>query len=82
MRVTVKLYGTLRRFSPAGANNAVLQLHEGAAVAHAIAALRIPPQFAQMIISGDHQLEPTSLLHDGQQISLFPPLAGGCRVPH
>jgi molybdopterin converting factor small subunit len=78
MRVTVRLYGTLRRFLPAGTDNAVLELHEGAAVAHAIAALRIPPQSAQMIISGENQLHPASLLHDGQEISLFPPLAGGC----
>jgi hypothetical protein len=38
MRVTVKLYGTLRRFLPAGANHAVLELQGGAAVAAAVRA--------------------------------------------
>jgi molybdopterin converting factor small subunit len=81
MRVTVKLYGPLRRFLAAGANEAVLDLPEGAAVADAVAALGIPPEHAQMIISGEDQLSPTSVLHDGQEFDLFPPLAGGCR-PH
>jgi molybdopterin converting factor small subunit len=30
-----------------------------------------------MIVSGAEHLEPTSLLHDGQEVNLFPPLAGG-----
>jgi hypothetical protein len=81
MRVTVKLYGPLRRFLPSGAKSTVLDLDEGAAVADAVAALGIPPEHAQMIISGPDQLRPTSVLHDGQEVSLFPPLAGGCS-PH
>jgi hypothetical protein len=79
MRVTVKLHGALRKFLPAGAGNgAVLDLHEGASVAEVIARLGIPPDHARMIISGDDQLEPTSLLHDGQELNLFSPLVGGC----
>ena len=56
----------------------MLDLHEGASVAEVIARLGIPPDHAGMIISGDDQIEPTSLLHDGQEVNLFPPLAGGC----
>lgn len=55
-----------------------LDLHEGASVAEVIARLGIPPDHAGMIISGDDQIEPTSLLYDGQEVNLFPPLAGGC----
>jgi molybdopterin converting factor small subunit len=78
MRISVKLHGTLRKFLPAGANDAVLDLPDGARVADIIAVLAIPPDHAKMIISGDHQIEPTSLLHEGQEVDLFPPLAGGC----
>jgi hypothetical protein len=78
MRVTVKLHGILRKFLPAGANDAVLELREGAGVTDAITALGIPPDHAKIIISGDDQLEPASVLHDGQELNLFPPLAGGC----
>jgi len=79
MHVTVKLHGALRKFMPTGASDgAMLDLHEGASVADVIARLGIPPGHAGMIISGDDQIESTSLLHDGQEVSLFPPLAGGC----
>jgi hypothetical protein len=78
MRITVKLHGFLRRFVPAGTNEVALDLPAGAAVADAVAALGIPPEHAQMIISGEDQLQPPSLLHDGQRLDLFPPLAGGC----
>jgi molybdopterin converting factor small subunit len=80
MRITVKLYGPLRRFLAAGANQTVLDLPEGAAVADAVAALGIPPEHAQMIISDEDQLRPTAVLHDGQELDVFPPLAGGCRL--
>jgi molybdopterin converting factor small subunit len=79
MRVTVKLHGTLRRFLPAGTSaGAVLDVPDGTRVADVIARLGIPPDHAKMIISGDDQLDPTSALHDGQELNLFPPLAGGC----
>lgn len=30
-----------------------------------------------MIVSGAEHLEPTTVLRDGQEVNLFPPLAGG-----
>jgi len=50
---------------------------EGATVADVVARLGIPPQHAKMIVSGDACLEAASVLHDGQEVNLFPPLAGG-----
>jgi molybdopterin synthase sulfur carrier subunit len=79
MRVTVKLHATLRKFLPAGSddNAAVLDLPQGTTVGDVIARLGIPSGHAKMIVSGDEYLEPTSVLHDGQEVNLFPPLAGG-----
>ena len=78
MQITVKLHGTLRKFLPAGAGNAAaLDLNDGATVADVITRLGIPPGHAKMIVSGDDQLELASVLHDGQEVNLFPPLAGG-----
>lgn len=79
MRITVKLHGTLRKFLPAGATNAVvLDFGDRATVADIVTRLGIPAGHAKIIISGDQQLEPTAVLHEGQEINLFPPLAGGC----
>ena len=79
MLVTVTLHGTLRKFVPAQANNAVtLDLSEGATVTDIFTRLGIPPSHAKIIVSGNQQLEPASALRDGQEINLFPPLVGGC----
>ncbi len=79
MRVTVTLHGTLRKFAPAQASNAVtVDLADGATVADVFTRLGIPPGHAKIIVSGNQQLEPASSLRDGQEINLFPPLVGGC----
>ena len=78
MRITVKLHGTLRKFLPAGANNAVaFDFGDGANVGDIVTRLGIPAGHAKIIISGDQQLDLGSALHEGQEINLFPPLAGG-----
>jgi len=79
MRISVKLHGTLRRFLPPGSsdNCAVVDMPEGATVAGVVSRLGIPPDHAKMMVSGDEYLEATSVLHDGQEVNLFPPLAGG-----
>jgi molybdopterin converting factor small subunit len=79
MKVRVKLFATLRKYAPAAAGDATLtlELADGAAVRDAIAALGIPADRARMIVSDNEQLAPTSPLRDGQEINLFPPMAGG-----
>lgn len=79
MRITVKLHGTLRRFLPPGSsdNAAALDMPDGSTVADVVSRLGIPPDHTKMMVSGDEYLETTSVLHDGQEVNLFPPLAGG-----
>ncbi len=79
MHVTVNLHATLRKYLPAGStdNSVAVELPEGATVADLIGRLGIPADHAKMIVSGDEYLEVSSAVRDGQQINLFPPLAGG-----
>ncbi len=79
MHITAKLHGTLRKYLPAAsaANAVVVDLPDGATVADVVSHLGIPPGHAKMTVSGNEQLEPTSVLCDGQELNLFPPLAGG-----
>jgi len=79
MRVRVKLHGTLRKYLPAGSseNFVEVDLPNGATVGEAVSRLAIPPAHAKMMVSGNEQLEPTAVLRDGQELNLFPPLAGG-----
>lgn len=83
MRVTAKLHGVLRKYLPAESrdNAAALDMADGATVADVVARLGIPPDHAKMLVSGDEHLDATSVLHDGQELNIFPPLAGGvCRL--
>jgi molybdopterin converting factor small subunit len=78
MTVTVQLHATLKKHLPADTGGrTAIQVPAGATVADLIDCLRIPPGHAKMMVSGDEHLELTSELHDGQEVNLFPPLAGG-----
>lgn len=79
MLVRAKLNATLRRFLPSGTtdNVAELELPDGATVELLVATLGIPPGHARIIVSDTEQLDLRSKLHEGQEVSLFPPLAGG-----
>ncbi len=79
MRITAKLHGTLRKYVPKGTqgNATVVEVPDGATVADVVDRLGIPRDHARMLVSGDEHLESTSVLHDGQELNIFPPLAGG-----
>ena len=79
MRVTIRLHATLRKYVPAGADgNAVcVDVPDGATVVEAIERLGVPRSHAKIMVSGDRHLEPTTVLCDGQEVDLYPPLAGG-----
>jgi molybdopterin converting factor small subunit len=81
MTVRVKLHAILRKFLPPDAqdNTAIMELADGATVSDAIARLGIPADHASMLVSGDDYLKPETPLRDGQELSIFPPLAGGAR---
>jgi len=76
--ISVKLFATLKRFLPAGSQDGVsLSLPRGATVQDAISALNIPQEQAGMLVAGDTYVEKETLLTDGLQLNIFPPLAGG-----
>jgi molybdopterin synthase sulfur carrier subunit len=79
IRVTVNLHASLRKFLPSGNNGraAVLEMPDGATVDDVVNRLGIPAGHTKMMVSGDEYLELTTVLRDGQEINLFPPLAGG-----
>ncbi len=76
--VRVKLFAALRRFLPPGSEQGVsLTLPEGSTVGDVLKALQIPPDHAGMLVSNDAHVGASTPLSDGQELSIFPPLAGG-----
>jgi hypothetical protein len=54
-----------------------VQLHDGATVTDVLTALKIPVQHAGVVSTNDQQLEKSAGVRDGQELSVFAPLAGG-----
>jgi sulfur carrier protein ThiS len=83
MKVTLKLYATLRDYLPSheGGPQAILELPEQATLADALAELAVPVALAHIVlINGHHVLRPDIAereLHDGDQVAVFPAIGGG-----
>ena len=76
--VTVKLFATLKKYAPNGrAGDIPLTLPAGATVLDVVDRLDIPHDQAAMLVAGDTYVQAETVLEDGQEISIFPPLAGG-----
>jgi molybdopterin converting factor small subunit len=77
--VTVKLFGTLRKYVPPGREDGGIRVDvaRGGTVADLLQALAIPPAHAGIIVAADQHLQLDSSLQDGLELNLFPPLAGG-----
>ncbi len=76
--VSVTLFATLKKYLPAGHSASVsLTLPAGSVVQDAVEALRIPREQAGLLVTGSIYIEPQTPLADGQELSIFPPLAGG-----
>ncbi len=80
MTVTVRLFATFRDFLPQHAMRSGLQMDVGErdTVQALMQALAVPDDLPRIVlINGQHATE-TSALTDGDIVSVFPPLIGGC----
>jgi len=74
MKVKIKLFATLRKFGP---DEQVVELPDHATLADAIKLLNLPENYPLLkIVNGEHR-PPKHPLKDGDEIALFPPIAGG-----
>ncbi len=74
MKIKIKLFASLRKF---GADEQVVDLPDNATVEDAINLLNLPEKFPLLkIVNGEHR-PPGHLLKDGDELALFPPIAGG-----
>lgn len=82
MTVQVRLFGEFRDHLPAGSSggSARVELPEGATVFTLVEALGLPYEAEEGVLVAAVNDEVTDLrapLHDGDVVSMFPPLAGG-----
>lgn len=73
MNVKIKLFASLRKFGP---DEQTVELPEDATVDDAVNYLNLPHMALLKIVNGEHR--PANYpLKDGDELALFPPIAGG-----
>jgi molybdopterin converting factor small subunit len=76
--ISVKLFAALRKYTPQGSTDGIpLSLPAGATVQDAVDMLNIPREQAAMLVVGNTYVEVGTVLENGLELSIFPPLAGG-----
>jgi molybdopterin converting factor small subunit len=77
MKVKVELQAYLEQYSPNGNDLFDYDLPEGARVNDLVVKLGMPAELASVIIVGNTNADPSHSLHEGDRVTLIPPLAGG-----
>ncbi|MDH3894302.1 MAG: MoaD/ThiS family protein [Chromatiales bacterium] len=83
MKVTLKLYASLTRYLPPGSgrHEAELDVTEGTTPAAIIDRYKLPLELTHLVfINGvfvDRESRDETELRDGDQLAIFPPVAGG-----
>lgn len=73
MQVKIKLFASLRQFGP---DEQVIELPDNATIDDAINSLNFPKTALLRIVNGEHR-PAVHQLKDGDELALFPPIAGG-----
>ncbi|MEK6742980.1 MAG: MoaD/ThiS family protein [Nitrospirota bacterium] len=74
MKVKVKLFALLRQFGP---DEQTVELPEGTTIDDVVRSLKLPGTIRLLrIVNGEHRPE-DHVLKDGDELALFPPIAGG-----
>jgi sulfur carrier protein ThiS len=82
MKITLRLYATLRDYMPDSSGApAVIELPEGATIPEALATRDVPLRLAHIVmVGGRHVLRQdiaTRQLQDGDELAVFPAIGGG-----
>lgn len=80
MKIEVALFATLSKYLPPGAQNrkAGIEVKDGATVREVLNQLGVPPDLPNILLVNGRQAREETVLKDGETLSVFPPLAGGC----
>ena len=77
MKLNVELQAYLAQYSPDGQDKFEYELPDGARVKDLVARLHVPDEMASIVVISGKSVGFDDELHDGDQVTLIPPLAGG-----
>lgn len=82
-KATVKLFGTLSRYLPAGTKENAVQfcLTEGTTISSALEELKVPEKLCHLVLLNGVFVPPsrrkTDAISEGDVLSVWPPVSGG-----
>lgn len=79
MQIEVRLFALLGRYLPPGSvgDGASLDVPPGTTVEEVVERLKIPPDLSCITVVNGHDAPLSQVLAPGDELSMFPPLAGG-----
>jgi len=78
VKVEVKLFANLNKLLPSKSKNGtVVIVRRGAVVDELLAKLKIPSDMTNVIMINGIQKDKSTILNEGDIVSVYPPIAGG-----
>jgi sulfur carrier protein ThiS len=77
MKVDLRLFASLARYSPDKGNSPFMEIKEGTRVADLLEQLKVPPDSVKLIFINGVHASGDVILKDGDRLGVFPPVAGG-----
>ena len=74
MELDIKLFASLRKFNPLLGK---INLDDGTTVLELLERAGIPPSEVAIVLVDGRHAKLDQLLHDGETVEVFPPIAGG-----
>jgi sulfur-carrier protein len=74
MKITVKLFATLRDFGP---KIQEMSVSENSTIEKAVKSLNLPEEIPLLTIVNGVHTDPEEMLKEGDVLALFPPVGGG-----
>jgi sulfur carrier protein ThiS len=77
MKITLKLYGNLKRYAPQKKEIGIVEISQDATIAVMLAQFGVPASAVWMSAVNDSVVDDATPLHDGDIIEIFEPVGGG-----
>lgn len=77
MKITVKVYGHLRRYLPGNAEKVVLEMENGSTIDDFLLSRKIPDEDVWVVTRNGERAGGKAVLADGDEVCIFTPVGGG-----